>query len=175
VGCAGIEDSHEHSGVVLLASNAGSDRELSSRFDKAPSSLPDRVRVSFQRTAGCGAFREDGERDVANQADADEAVNIRSLNRLLVPHLGDTILAQPQSNGRGASLRGRRSMGGTQLEKALDLIDANLLMNRNEVLRYIQNNLPAVGEALRTKGLVEIPTSAGIVVIHRDQLAVVAA
>jgi hypothetical protein len=66
-------------------------------------------------------------------------------------------------------------MGGTQLEKALDLIDANLLMNRNEVLRYIQNNLPAVGEALRTKGLVEIPTSAGIVVIHRDQLAVVAA
>lgn len=61
-------------------------------------------------------------------------------------------------------------MGGQQLEKALDLIDANLRMNRTEVLRYIEENMPAVGEALRTKGRVEIPTTAGIVTLHRDQL-----
>ena len=61
-------------------------------------------------------------------------------------------------------------MGGTQIEKALDLIDANLLMNRTEVLRYIESNMAAVGEALRTNGRVEIPTSAGFVTLHRDQL-----
>jgi hypothetical protein len=66
-------------------------------------------------------------------------------------------------------------MGGTQLEKALDLIDANLRMNRDEVLRYIEANLSAVGEALRTKGHVEIPTSAGTVVIRREDLAATAA
>jgi hypothetical protein len=61
-------------------------------------------------------------------------------------------------------------MGGTQLEKALDLIDANLLMNRDEVLLYIEAHMEAVGEALRTNGQVAIPTSAGVVTLRLDQL-----
>jgi hypothetical protein len=61
-------------------------------------------------------------------------------------------------------------MGGSQIEKALDLIDANLRMNRAEVLRYIEANMAAVGEALQTNGRVEIPTSAGVVTLLRDQL-----
>jgi hypothetical protein len=61
-------------------------------------------------------------------------------------------------------------MGGAQLEKALDLIDANLRMNKSEVLQYIEANMAAVGAALRTNGRVDIPTSAGVVTLRRDQL-----
>lgn len=56
------------------------------------------------------------------------------------------------------------------IEKALDLIDANLRMNRSEVLKYIEENMADVGEELRTNGRVDIPTSAGVVTLRRDQL-----
>jgi hypothetical protein len=61
-------------------------------------------------------------------------------------------------------------MGGTQLERALDLIDGNLKMNRTEVLEYIDEHPTAVASALKRDGHVSIPTSAGPVTLRLDQV-----
>jgi len=61
-------------------------------------------------------------------------------------------------------------MSGTQLEHTLDLIDANLLRNREQVLRYIEENPSKVREALERTGILQVPTSAGIVDIDLRQL-----
>jgi hypothetical protein len=57
------------------------------------------------------------------------------------------------------------------LETVLDLIDANLASNRDEVLQYIQENEDHVANELHNKGQVDIPTSAGTVTIQRKDIA----
>ena len=53
-------------------------------------------------------------------------------------------------------------MFGAQLETVLDLIDANLAMNRDEVLQYIQDLWEdIVANELHKNGQVDIPTSGG--------------
>ena len=65
-------------------------------------------------------------------------------------------------------------MSGTQIENALDLVEANLRMNRKEVLEYIAEHPEDVARALRAEGRVEIPTSAGKITIEaREHLAAV--
>jgi hypothetical protein len=65
-------------------------------------------------------------------------------------------------------------MSGTQIENALDLVEANLRMNRDEILKYIADHPEEVAKALRTEGRVEIPTSAGKIMIDaREHLATV--
>jgi hypothetical protein len=61
-------------------------------------------------------------------------------------------------------------MSGSQLENALDLIDANLLTNRDEVLRFIQTNPQSVADAVRGDGKLRVPTTAGIVTIDISEI-----
>lgn len=61
-------------------------------------------------------------------------------------------------------------MFGAQLETVLDLIDANLAMNRDEVLQYIQDHEDIVANELHKNGQVDIPTSGGVVTIRRKDI-----
>jgi hypothetical protein len=60
--------------------------------------------------------------------------------------------------------------GAAQTERVLELIDANLKLNRNEVLKYIEDHEELVAESLLTNGKVEIPTSAGLITILKKDL-----
>lgn len=78
----------------------------------------------------------------------------------------------PNAVSTGNFFLGERIMGGSQLEKALNLIDQNLVMNRDEVWNYITANPKIVVDSLLKSGRVEIPTSAGPITITREQLKV---
>lgn len=61
-------------------------------------------------------------------------------------------------------------MGGSQLEHALDLIDANLLTNRDEVLNYIGKHPEAVETAYRGDGRLRVETKAGVLIIDLNKM-----
>ncbi len=62
-------------------------------------------------------------------------------------------------------------MNGTQLERVLNLIDANLALNRDEIIRYIQDHETEIVEQMDKYGKIEIPTSVGRVTILKNQIA----
>lgn len=64
----------------------------------------------------------------------------------------------------------RMPTAANRFETALDLIDTNLMINRDEVLRYIEENRETVRHELITNGEAHIPTSAGMIVIDKSYL-----
>lgn len=66
-------------------------------------------------------------------------------------------------------------MNGTQVERVLALIDANLALNlklnRAEIIRYIKEHETEILQQLDNDKKIEIPTSAGCITIRRDQIA----
>ena len=60
-------------------------------------------------------------------------------------------------------------MSVSQLDKAYGVIDESLRMNRDEILKYIEEHPDEVARALRLNGEVLIPTSAGLVTVLRPE------
>ena len=66
-------------------------------------------------------------------------------------------------------------MNGIQIENILRMIDDNVDITRQEVLRYLRAHQSEVVQALATRGVATVPTTAGNLELCLDDLSASAA
>ena len=66
-------------------------------------------------------------------------------------------------------------MNGSQIENVLRMIDENVDITRQEVLRYLREHQGEVVRDLATRGVASVPTSAGALTLSIEDLSAAAA